>query len=376
MTTTDRWDGPLRRRELLQGGAGLALTLGLAGCGVGDSGTTASKKSTEKVVKAVPDGDLVYFNWAEYLDPELVKDFEKRYGVKVRESNFDSMSGMMAKLRAGNRYDLIFPTADYADRLRGANQLLRIDKAQLKNAGTAYDYFVKPWYDPEADRTVPYALYATGIIYRSDKLDDLTGSWNDFGNETAAGKTYLLDDFQEVLGAGNIATGSKLNDTAAAAVEKSKQWALDLKPKLRGFSTEDIPNMVSGNAWIHHGWNGDVVNIRNQVKTPENYTFQKCKEGIPLGNDCFAIPANAEHPGTALAFIDFILEPENAARNIEYMGYPMPFKGPDETFAELVKDDPSINVTIDDLENGQQFRNLKAEGRRAWDEAWTEIKAA
>jgi spermidine/putrescine transport system substrate-binding protein len=375
MTTTDRWDGPLRRRELLQGGAGLALTLGLAGCGVGDSGTTASKKSTEKVVKAVPDGDLVYFNWAEYLDPELMKDFEKRYGVKVRESNFDSMSGMMAKIRSGNRYDLIFPTAEWSDRLRKANQLLRIDQAQLKNAGTHYDYFTKPWYDPEADHTVAYALYATGIIYRSDKVKDMAGSWNDLGNETASGKTYLLDDFQEVFGAGNIATGSKLNSVDDGSVEKSKQWALDLKPKLRGFSTDDIQNMVSGNAWIHHGWNGDVVNVRNQVKTPENYTFQKCKEGIPLGNDCFAIPANAEHPGTALAFIDFILEPENAARNIEYFGYPMPYKGPDEKFAELVKDDPSINVTVDDLNNGQQFKNINAEGRRAWDEAWTEIKA-
>jgi spermidine/putrescine transport system substrate-binding protein len=119
-----------------------------------------------------------------------------------------------------------------------------------------------------------------------------------------------------------------------------------------------------------------VVNVRNQVKTPENYSFQKCKEGIPLGNDCFAIPANAEHPGTAMAFIDFILEPENAARNIEYMGYPMPYKGPDVKFAELVKDDPSINVTVDDLKNGEQFKNINAAGRRAWDEAWTEIKAS
>jgi spermidine/putrescine transport system substrate-binding protein len=375
MTTTDRWDGPLRRRELLQGGAGLALTLGLAGCGVGSTEGTADKKATEKVVKAVPDGDLVYFNYAEYLDPELIKEFEKRHGVKVRQSNFDSMPSMMAKLRSGNRYDLIFPTADYVDRLRGANQLLRIDKGQLKNAGTAYDYFDKPWYDPGADHTIPYALYATGIIYRSDKISDMAGSWNDMGNETAKGRSYLLDEFQEVLGAGNLVNGAKLNDTDAAAVEKAKQWALDIKPKLRGFST-DIQNVVSGNAWIHHGWNGDVINIRNQVKKPENYSFQKCKEGIPLGNDCFAIPANAEHPGTALAFIDFILEPENAARNIQYHGYPMPYKGPDATFAEMVKDDPSINVTIDDLNNGQQFRNLKAEGRRAWDEAWTEIKAA
>ena len=114
--------------------------------------------------------------------------------------------------------------------------------------------------------------------------------------------------------------------------------------------------MVNGNAWIHHGWNGDVVNIRNQVKKPENYSFQKCKEGIPVGTDCFAIPANAEHPGTALTFINFMLEPENASQNIEYMGYPMPYKGAGRDVRELVKDDPAINVTVDDLENGAAVR--------------------
>jgi len=371
----DPWDAPLRRRELLQGGAGLALGLGLAGCGVGNQ-EKASKAQTEKVVKAEPDGDLVYFNWSEYLEPKLVKAFEKQYGVKVRESNFDSMQGMMAKLRSGNRYDIIVPTAEWVDRLLKSNQLLRIDLDQIPNAETVYDYFAKPWYDPGADHTVPYAMYASGIIYRADKIKDMQGSWNDMVNATASGRAYLLDDFQEVIGAGNLVNGAELNSVDAADVDKAKEWALNVKPHLRGFSTDDVQNMVGGNAWIHHGWNGDVVNIRNQVDNPDAFTFQKCSEGIPVGTDCLAIPANAEHPGTALTFMNFILDPENAAKNIEYMGYPMPYKGPDDTFAGLVKDDPTINVTVDDLQNGQQFENLSADGRRLWDQTWTEIKAA
>ena len=367
--TRDRWS----RRELLQGGAGLALGIGVAGCGVGLQ--EAPPEAPERVVKAQPDGDLVYFNWAEYLEPKLIKAFEKEYGVKVRESNFDSMQGMMSKLRSGNRYDVIFPTSEWVDRLRKANQLMRIDLAQLPNSATVYDSFGAPWYDPDGDHTLPYAMYASGIIYRADKITDMTGSWNDMGNPSSDGRAYLLDDFQEVIGAGNMVNGAELNSTDPADVEQAKEWALDLKPKLRGFSTDDIQNMVSGNAWIHHGWNGDVVNIRNQVDNPENYTFQKCTEGIPLGTDCFAVPANAEHPGTALTFINFILDPENASKNIEYMGYPMPYTGPDETFAALVKDDPSINVTTEDLESGQQFGDLGVEGRRLWDQTWTEIKA-
>src|SRR5688572_9716862 len=109
-------DGRIDRRGLLLGGAGLAL----AGCGVGDS-SSGSKEATEKPIAKKIDGDLVYFNYSEYVDPKLVKGFEKEYGVKVRESYFDSMSAMMAKLRAGIEYDLIFPSAEYAQRLLEGN---------------------------------------------------------------------------------------------------------------------------------------------------------------------------------------------------------------------------------------------------------------
>src|SRR4051794_9689114 len=156
-----------------------------------------------------------------------MKKFEQTYGVKVRESNFDSMQGMMAKLRSGNRYDLIFPTAEWADRLIKANQLLRLDLGQVPNADGVYDYFAKPWYDPAADHTVPYAMYASGLIYRTDKIE-LTGSWNDFGEDKAKGRVYLLDDYQEVLAAGNLVNGAKLNSVDPADVEKAKEWALAL----------------------------------------------------------------------------------------------------------------------------------------------------
>jgi spermidine/putrescine transport system substrate-binding protein len=359
------------RRELLLAGAGLAL----AGCGVGDSGS-GSKKETEKVVKAKPDGDLVYFNWSEYLDPALIKKFEKRYGVKVRQSNFDSMSSMMAKLRSGNKYDVIFPDQSFAPKLIAANQLLKIDKDQLKNYDNVWDFFHNPAYDKNAEHTVPYGLYATGILWNEEKVSDMTGSWADLFREDAKGKIYMLDDFQECLGVGNLRNGFDLSTTDPDEIDKSKQMLIDQKPLLRGYSTDDIQNMINGNAWIHHGWNGDVVNLRNQVKNPEAYRFEKCKEGIPVGSDTMAIPANAEHPGTALLFIDFMLDPENASQNVAYFGYPMAVKGAEAAFAKIAKDDPSVNITVEDVQNGQQFASLTGEDKALWDRAWTEVKAA
>ena len=205
----------------------------------------------------------------------------------------------------------------------------------------------------------------------------MTGSWKDLVIPSAQGRSFILDDFQEGIGMANLVNGFDLNTTDEAELEKSKDYLVSLKPKLRGFSADTITNMTSGNAWVQHLWNGDIVNIRGQVKNPEDFKFQKNSEGIPVGNDAFAIPANAQHPGTALLFIEFMLDPENSARNVEYMGYPMPYAGgAQEAFSALVKEDPSIEVTVDDLEGGDEFENLKGEGRRAWDRVWSEVKAS
>jgi spermidine/putrescine transport system substrate-binding protein len=365
----------ITRRDMLKGGAGLALA-GLAGCQI-DSGIKGSTAATRRRVAKKVDGDLVYFNWAEYVNPDLIKGFEKRYGVKVRESNFDSMPAMMSKLRAGVQYDLIFPSAEFAQRLIQANQLLLLDHDKLPNADHVLDEFKEPWYDRGAAHTAPYTMYATGIGYRIDKVGELTGSWRDLADPDGRGRAYMLDDFQEGIGMANLVNGYDLNTVDPEELNDSKQFLIDLKPDLRGYSSDTITNMASGNAWIQHLWNGDVVNIRYQVDKPENIKFQKCKEGIPVGSDTFAIPVNAKHPGTALLFIDYLTEPENAAKNIEYIGYPMPYKGAaQEAFAGLVKDDPSINVSVDDLRNGKQFTNLEGDGRRLWDRTWTEVKVA
>lgn len=274
---TDPFDLRVRRRDVLRGGAGLVLAAGLAGCGVNNG----AKGDTQRVVKAKIDGDLSYFNWAEYLDPALIKAFEKRYGVKVRESNFDSMQGMVAKLSGGNRYDLIFPSAEYAQRLIQGKQLLRIDRGQVPNASSLYPDLENPWYDPKNEFTVPYALYATGIIYRADKVK-MTGSWADLGNPSANGRAFILDDYQEGLGAANLYNGFGLNTTEGSQLDKSKAWLESLKPRIRGFSSDSVGNVVSGNALIQHAWNGDTINARNQVKDPENIKFQQCSQGVPV----------------------------------------------------------------------------------------------
>ena len=91
------------------------------------SETKPAEAPLPKSAKAKIDGDLVYFNWADYLDPGVLKGFQKEYGVKIIESNFDSMEGMYAKINAGNQYDIIFPIAKWVVKMRREGKLRAID---------------------------------------------------------------------------------------------------------------------------------------------------------------------------------------------------------------------------------------------------------
>ena len=174
---------PVSRRSLLKGGLALGATAGLAtsGCAYIPS-ETPIKATLPKSAKAKVDGDLIYFNWADYLDPSTFKGFQREYGVKIIQSNFDSMEGMYAKIQAGNQYDIVFPIAKWVQKLRREGKVRAIDHGQLTNADQVFysgSYYNDPWYDDKSAVSVPFTVYKTGIGWRTDKVDSMTGSWND-----------------------------------------------------------------------------------------------------------------------------------------------------------------------------------------------------
>lgn len=368
----------LSRRSLLRAGTATALGLTAAGCGFSSAGDPAGKAAEDKPIDVKVDGDLVYFNWADFVDPAVFAGFEKEYGVKVVQSNYDSMEGMVAKLNAGNRYDVIFPTAKWAERLAKGGRLHRIDHTRLKNAEAvfgAYDYFADPWYDPRSRHTVPFTMYKTGIGWRRDRLGDLTGSWNDLWNDEAKGKVFVLDDRDEVLGIGALKHRLGLTTGDPDDLELVTDTLRSLRPRLRGFSSDSYNNLLNGNADMTQAWSGDMAAMLAQAKDPSVFGFQTAREGAPVNSDCYAIPADARHPGTAMLFIDYMLRPENVKKNIEYIGYPMPVRGSEDTYAALVEPFPQCQVTTADLKDDLFYRNGTPQAEKARDAAWTDVKA-
>lgn len=365
----------LSRRRFLLGSAAVGALLTVPGCAYM---TPEVSPAAMEPVEPKIDGDLVYFNWADYVEPSVFEGFQNEYGVKVIQSNFDSMESMQAKLAAGNRYDIIFPSAQWVQKLVAANQLRTIDPSTLTNAPLIFDHyatFADPWYDAGSAHSIPFSMYKTGIAWRKDKLGEtLSGSWSDLWNETSKGRTFVLDDRDEVLGMLALLNGYDLN----TAVDEELSAIIDdfrnLRPYLRGLSSDDYNNLLAGDAWMHQTWSGDMAALLWQAPDASIYGFEAPAEGSPINSDTYAIPVNAEHPGTALLFIDYMLRPENVEKNINYIGYPMPVHGTEATYEEIIADYPACAVTVDDLAQNLYFTNDGVAKTQTRDAAYTEMK--
>jgi spermidine/putrescine transport system substrate-binding protein len=369
----------LTRRSLLRGGLTLGAGSALSGCAyIRDDPPAAA--ALPRSAKAKVDGDLVYFNWADYLDPGVLKGFQKEYGVKIIESNFDSMEGMYAKIAAGNQYDIIFPIAKWVERLRREGKLRAIDHHQLSNAEQVFysgSYFTDPWYDPRSRTSVPFTVYKTGIGWRTDKVDTMTGSWRDLWNPQATGRIFTLDDQDEALAMAALLLGYDVNTARPSHLAEMRKLLVSQKRYLRAYSSDDINDMTSGDAWIHHMWSGDFLYLRQALaKHPERFDFESPREGTPINSDAYAIPTNARHPGTAMVFIDYLLRPENAIKNIHYLYYPFPVRDAVSSFKALAKDVPACDVDVKDLENPDVFRLLSAREVQRRAATWTDVKAS
>ncbi len=367
------------RRGLLTGGLALGASMTLPGCAyIRDDAPTDAPLPPS--AKAKIDGDLIYFNWADYLAPSVVKGFQEEYGVKVIESNYDSMEGMYAKIAAGNQYDVVFPIAKWVVKLKREGKLRSIDPAQLKNADQVFysgSYFNEPWYDDGSEVSVPFTVYKTGIGWRTDKVSSMTGSWEDLWNEEASGHVFTLDDQDEALAMAALRLGYDVNTAEPSELDEMKDLLISQKEYLRAYSSDDINNMVSGDAWVQHMWSGDFLYLRDGlVDDPTAYDFEAPSEGVPINSDTYAIPADAKHPGTAMVFIDYLLRPENAIKNMNYLYYPFPVRDAQDAFAELAKDVPACQVEISDLENENVFRLLGTDEVQRRAATWTEVKAS
>ena len=279
------------------------------------------------------------YNWSDYVEPTVLDAFTKETGIRVRYDTFDSNDTLETKLLAGKSgYDVVVPTAYFLERQIKAGVFQKLDKAKLPHLGATWPAIAKHLaaYDPGNQYAVNYMWGTVGIGYDVKKAREVLGperdidSWNTvFGpGELMKFKdcgVHMLDSSDDILPAALHFLGRDPNSTDPADLEKAADLVAKVRPAVRKFhSSEYLNALASGEICLVVGWSGDIKQAQKRAAEAKNgveigYTVPK--EGAQMFFDNLAIPKDARNAVEAHAFIDYMLRPEVAAKNTNFLSY-------------------------------------------------------
>jgi len=319
---------------------------------------------------------LHLYTWSDYLDPELVAAFEQANGCRVKIDTFDSNETMYAKVQAGSGgYDIIFPSS-YQISLMVQNGMLQpLDKSKLPNVAAHFaEAYRRVILNPEMTYNVPYAVTFTGIAYRKDKVGDaVIDSWACFDSPAFKGRSSLLNDFRETIGAALKSLGHSLNSTNSVELQKACEVVLRWKKNIAKFDNEQYKTgIASGEFVLGHGYSGDIAQV--MLEDPANIGFAFPKEGYTAACDEMVIPKTAREVALAHAFINFLYDPDNACKNIQYICAPMPNTEGIAKLPEAYRKNPAILPAAEVLERAEVLKDLGA-ANALYSKVWDTIKA-
>lgn len=267
---------------------------------------------------------LTVYNWGDYIDPDLIAEFEEQTGVKVIYQTFDSNEAMMTKIQqGGTTFDVAVPS-DYAiSKMMEDNLLLPIDHSKVPNLKNIDPRFMDLSFDPGNVYSVPYFWGTVGVVYNPELVGDLTfDSWNDLWSPELRNQILLVDSAREVMGMGLNSLGYSLNDKNEDHLQEALKKLKTLTPNVKALVGDEIKMLLANEeAAVGLVWSGDASEILSEN---DKLDYVVPKEGSNLWFDNMVIPKTAKNLEAAHQFINFMLDPEVAERNAEYVGYSTP----------------------------------------------------
>lgn len=269
---------------------------------------------------------LTIYNWGDYIDMDLIDRFEEETGIKVVYETFDSNEAMMTKIQqGGTSYDIAIPSEYMIDKMLQEELLIPLDHTKLPNLKYIDERFMDLPFDPKNNYSVPYFWGTVGITFNPKLLDGKTfTSWNDLWDEDLKNQILLIDGAREVIGMGLNSLGYSLNDTNKQHLQETLNKLSELTPNIKAIVGDENKLLMQNNeAAVAVLWSGDAADI---MAENSDVDYVVPEEGSNLWFDNMVIPRTAKHIDAAHQFINFMLDPEVAAQNTEYVAYSTPNK--------------------------------------------------
>jgi spermidine/putrescine transport system substrate-binding protein len=271
--------------------------------------------------------EIVFYTWADYIDPEVVRQFERENAATVRQRFFDSDQDRNDRLLQtdGTGFDVMVVDEGSMGMLVRRGWLQPLDNAAIPNRRHVDEKWLNAV--PEGPtHGVPYTWGILGIGYREDLVANAPTSWADLFNPEAAlkGRILMLQDPRELVGMALKSLGHSANSTEPAELNAAEDLLRRQKPFVRAYSYINLTEksaLVTGKAAVAMVYNGDALTLQ---EINPRIRFVTPREGTSLWVDYLTVPSRATNKDLAYRFIDFLNRPEIAARNAVFTHYASP----------------------------------------------------
>ncbi len=321
------------------------------------------------------------YNWGEYISDgsegsmDINAEFTKRTGIKVNYNNYDTNENMYAKLKSdGVSFDIVIPSDYMIERLIDEDMLQKIDFSNIPNYKYIDEKYKGLYFDPKDEYSVPYNVGMVGLIYNTKMVKEAPTSWNVMWDEQYKGKVLMFDNPRDAFGIAQKLLGQSFNTTDEAEWRAAADKLKAQKPILQGYVMDDIfRKMESGEAAIAPYYAGDFITMHSN--NPD-LAFVYPQEGVNIFVDSICIPKNAKNKAAAEAYINFLLDPDIAVENANYLGYATP------NTAVLTREDYELKgneyLYPEDqkMPKTEYFYNLPQKTLTLMTDLWSELKAS
>lgn len=342
----------------------IAITGAATLCGCGSS------KSTN--------GEVIVYNWGEYIDPEVLELFEEETGIKVVYDEFETNETMYPKIEAGaSQYDLVCPSDYMIDKMIQNGLLAELNFDNIPNAkqyiGDEY-YEQSKEFDPENKYSIPYCWGTVGILYNKTMVSEPITSWDVLWDSQYENNILMQDSVRDAFMVALKRNGNSMNSTDDDALTAAKDALIEQKPLVQAYVIDQVRDKMIGNeAAIGVIYSGEA--IYTQRENPD-LVYVIPEEGTNLWIDSWVMLKDAPNKENAEKFLDFLCRPEIALKNFEYITYSTPNTGAREMIEdEAIKNSPIAFPDLSQYNNIETFQYLGEEFDEKLNELWKQVKS-
>lgn len=319
--------------------------------------------------------EINFFNYGENIDEETIKEFEKKYGIKVNIETFDDMEAMYQKVSSGGvKYDVVLVSDALMPRMIKNNLVQELNKDNIPNISQMDEEYLNLEIDPGNKYSVPYMFGTVGLIYNKDVVKEEVDSWDILWDEKYKDKIFMFDTYRDTLGVALKKLGYSLNSTDPKEIEEAKELLLSQRELVDPIYGVDNGTVMipAGESDINMIWSGEGLNLQDENP---NLVYVVPKEGANFWIDSLCIPTNAKNVEGAEKFINFVSDKESALRIADEIGYTTPNKEARLEQPESVRNNPNAYMPKEIMDRCEIYVDLSKDVKRLYDDAWLEIKS-